>query len=300
MPRRLRAKSARPRPAALRHGLSFALLCLLAFPGCTFAHDWNALFVFGDSYSDSGAGYVDSNGPTAVVYLAASLGIPFTYAGDPLSSGKSLNFAVSGAQTGRGEGIRIRPAAAKCLESDPLLGRGLQNQVVDFAQRVGSGALRFNPEKTLFFIAGGLNDATLPTATSIDNLEGEIRQLYDLGGRYFMVALLPTKIPPFSAVGHRLNPALAKIPDELSVKLPYAHIKLSQWGNDFDQVLDSPAQYGLTNVLDRCAGRPLFGEDPTPCAAPDAYFYYHDGHPSTRVHKLVALQVEGEVKSLFP
>lgn len=32
-------------------------------------HPYTMLYVFGDSYSDSGAGCVDANGPTAVVYL---------------------------------------------------------------------------------------------------------------------------------------------------------------------------------------------------------------------------------------
>jgi cholinesterase len=34
---------------------------------------YTMLYVFGDSYSDSGSGYVDSNGPTAVAYLARNL-----------------------------------------------------------------------------------------------------------------------------------------------------------------------------------------------------------------------------------
>ena len=91
----------------------------------------------------------------------------------------------------------------------------MRNQVLDFTQRVKSGAIRFNPDETLFFIAGGLNDRLLPTATTIANLEDEIRQLYDVGGRYFLVALLPTKIPAFSDVGVRLNPALRGIPEDL-------------------------------------------------------------------------------------
>ncbi len=46
---------------------------------------YTMLYVFGDSYSDTGAGYVDSDGPTAVAYLAQRLQIPFTYFGDPNS-----------------------------------------------------------------------------------------------------------------------------------------------------------------------------------------------------------------------
>ena len=80
----------------------------------TQARHWEALYAFGDSYTDSGAGYLDANGPTAVVYLAANLQIPFTHANSPESPGKSLNFAVSDAKTGSSGGYRVRPAAADC------------------------------------------------------------------------------------------------------------------------------------------------------------------------------------------
>ncbi len=67
------------------------LLMMLLMVGvrCGFAQakPYTQLYVFGDSYSDSGAGYVDGNGPTAVVYLAQRLGIPFTYFGDPATKG---------------------------------------------------------------------------------------------------------------------------------------------------------------------------------------------------------------------
>ena len=33
------------------------------------------LYVFGDSYSDIGAGYIDGNGPTAVAYLGWLMGL---------------------------------------------------------------------------------------------------------------------------------------------------------------------------------------------------------------------------------
>jgi cholinesterase len=176
----------------------------------------------------------------------------------------------------------------------------MRNQVLDFTLQVKSGDLRFNPNKTLFFIAGGLNDRLLPTATTIANLEDEIRQLYHVGGRYFLVALLPAKIPAFSDVGVRLNPALRKIPEDLRSALPEAHIEISKWGEYFDQVMENPAQYGITNATDKCAGREVFGEDATPCASPDTYFYYHMGHPSTAVQKIVARKLKQEVANLFP
>ena len=45
------------------------------------------LYVFGDSYSDTGAGYLDGNGPTAVAYLAERLGFRLFNFNGPWSLG---------------------------------------------------------------------------------------------------------------------------------------------------------------------------------------------------------------------
>jgi cholinesterase len=263
-------------------------------------HTWNSLYTFGDSYSDSGAGYIDGNGPTAVVYLAEALKIPFTYAGDPDFGNKGLNFAVSGAQTGKGEGYHVRPAAAVCGAKEGMLGRGMQDQVADFGQRVRSGAIHFHPQKTLFFLAGGLNDASLPTATTISNLEGEVRLLYALGARYVMVGIMPTKLWPDTKPYRALNKAVGTLHSRLQAELPELHFAVSQWGAYYDAVFKNPSQYGITNTKDKCAGRALFGEDANPCLTPDAYFFYHEGHPSTAVHRVVGLKLEQEVLATFP
>jgi hypothetical protein len=244
------------------------------------------IYVFGDSYSDSGAGYVDGNGPTAVVYLANRLGLSLKLPNDPDGNGTSLNFAVSGAQTGRSTGRKVK---------DALLGRGMVDQVEDFASRVQSKAIAFDSDRTLFFLAGGLNDRRLPSVETVDNLKAQIRKLYGLGARRFRLALLPTAIPSFSEVGRRLNPELQRIPGEIGVELAGAQISISDWGPFFDEVLRNPGAYGIENTKDACAGRAIFNEDATPCAKPSAYFYYHAGHPSTAVHKVVGEKLYAEI-----
>jgi len=262
---------------------------LLGLTDSVWADPWTRLYVFGDSYSDSGAGYLDGNGPTAVVYLARELNLPFTHANDPKGQLMGLNFAVSGATTGEGEGQKIK---------DSLLGRGIKNQVADFVSRVKSADIQFDPKRTIFFLAGGLNDSQIPTATTITNLTDEMSNLYSVGARHFFVALLPTKIPAFATVGARLNPALASIPD--TFHLEGATIRLSHWGEFFDQVMMDPAHYGIINTTDACAGRVLFDQDDTPKGNPDTYYYYHDGHPSTAVHRAVGHAMVSEVRSAEP
>jgi phospholipase/lecithinase/hemolysin len=261
----------------------------LLYGPATAAPRIDRLYVFGDSYSDTGAGYVDGNGPTAVAYLAERLGFALTPSNTPDAAGKSLNFAVSGAGTGSGSGHKVK---------DALLGLGMRDQVEDFAARVRSGAIKFQPESTLFFIAGGLNDKRLATETTVENLKTEVRTLYSLGGRRFLIATLPTAIPAFRAVGERLDPALARIPDELAAELPHASLGLSQWGAFFDDVMRNPAKYGIENTTGKCAGRAIFDEDTHPCAKPASYFYYHAGHPSTAVHKIVGDKLYEEVSRL--
>lgn len=250
------------------------------------AGPYNALYVFGDSYSDIGFGYEDGNGLTAVAYLAQDLGIPFTYAGDPNAGGKSLDFADSGAQSGAGAGQHLQGT---------FRGYGMLNQVRDFANLASSHSLDFDPATTLFFIAGGLNDSTLPTATTVANITSMVTTLHGLGAVNIDVALLPTQIPSFRAVGQRLDPAYTALIPQLQTEFSDLDIRLSNWGLFYDQVITNPSAYGITNTTDRCAGRAIFGEDTTPCATPDTYFYYHSGHPSTYTHSVVGDKLYQEV-----
>jgi phospholipase/lecithinase/hemolysin len=257
-----------------------AMVAQVTPEAATNAHPYTMLYVFGDSYSDSGAGYVDADGPTAVVYLARRLGIPFTYNGDPDSAGKGLNFAVSAASTGEG--------AARALPTGGSLGFGMKNQIEGFVQSLKSGAIpKIDPAKTMFFFAGGLNDRARPDGFVRGNIESEIDTLYDLGGRRFMVAILPTKIPQFAGAGVRANPELEKIPGEERLKHPDMRIALSQWGSFFDQVITDPAKFSLTDTTAPCSDRPFGPQKITTCANPDAHFFYHEGHPSTATHRAV-------------
>lgn len=279
------------RPAMLR---LLRMLLLLTAASAAAQKPYTMLYVFGDSYSDSGAGYVDGNGPTAVVYLAQRLGIPFTYSGDVEGSNKGLNFAVSGARTGEGEG--------RHYPHGELLSLGMRNQVNSFAALVKAGTVHFNPKQTMFFLAGGLNDRPLPDGATVTNLENDIEVLYAAGARRFEVALLPTMIPPFATAGERFNPQLATIPAELRARHSDIVITNSDWGMFFDKVMTHPAQYGITDTVSKCAGRMLHDEDATPCASPETHYFFHEGHPSTAVHKVVGdmLYDEAVTKQVSP
>jgi len=280
------------RPVAPRL-LAFAMLVTLVAPTAATSGPttpFARLYVFGDSYSDIGAGYIDGNGPTAVAYLAWLMGLQVAPSNGVNAADKSLVFAVSGAGTGEGAGERVK---------DALLGYGMMNQVRDFAARVKSGAIAFDPQTTLFFLAGGLNDGRQETAATLANLREELRILRESGGRHFTIALLPTKIPQFAAVGLRLNPAYERFVREEAVAAG-VDLWLNHWGTAFDEVLDHPQPYGLVNTTSACAGRAIFDEDPTPVGDPATYFFYHEGHPSTAVHRIVGKKLFEEIASHTP
>jgi hypothetical protein len=251
---------------------------------------YSRLYVFGDSYSDIGAGYIDGNGPTAVAYLGWLMGLPVATSKAANAGGKSLVFAVSGAGTGEGTGRQVKEA---------LLGYGMINQVRDFAARVKSGDIAFDPQTTLFFLAGGLNDGRRETAFTLANLRQELQILRELGGRHFTIALLPTKIPQFAAVGLRLNPAYEQFVREEAAAAG-VDLWLNHWGAAFDEVMERPAAHGIVNTTAACAGRAIFDQDATPVGDPAAYFFYHEGHPSTAVHRIVGKKLFDEIAAHPP
>jgi phospholipase/lecithinase/hemolysin len=61
-------------------------------------------------------------------------------------------------------------------------------------------------------------------------------------------------------------------------------------------------QMGLTFTQANapCAGRTLFDQDSKPVADPDTYFFCHQGHPSTAVHRRVGQKLAVEVAAHEP
>jgi phospholipase/lecithinase/hemolysin len=284
---------------AARLAVTLSTMLLASVCAGTETH-WDRLYVFGDSYSDSGAGYLDGNGPTAVVYLAQALNIPFAVASGAHAPDQGLNFAVSGAPTDASVGYRVRSAVAACGTSEALLGRGMQIQVQDFILQVKHDEILFDAKTSIFFLAGGLNDRALGSATTLENLTREIRDLYRAGARHFWVALLPERIPELLGIAPAINAGIRGLPARLEPELAGATLRVSHWGEYFDEILNQAGSYGFRNSTDRCAGRAIFGEDPTPCSTPDQYYYFHTAHPSTAVHRIVARKMQHEFEKTAP
>jgi phospholipase/lecithinase/hemolysin len=224
----------------------------------------------------------------AIAYMAQALGIDLAHARQQDVRGNSINFAVSGARTGSAEGYYARKAVAKDTEPQPLIAPGMILQAKDSATRVAALELAPPQEDTIFFIAGGLNDGALTTDATISNIDRIISFIYSAGARYIVLAQLPVCIPPFSATAKRLNLAVPPLLSELRSKYPADHFDVSQWGVYFDDVITTPSRFGISNTREPCAGRTLFGEDPSPRGPPDTFFFYHEGHHRRRCTRLSA------------
>lgn len=264
---------------------ALALVGSIALTSMARAAAFTSLYVFGDSFSDTGAYVPLTNGSTAAGYLAQDYGITLTTPRNANPGTSGINFAQSGARVDVGP----TPPATQP--------QSLTQQVASFQSLVTSGAASFNPSSTLFFLAGGLNDHLRATQESIAQATtNQVATLYSLGGRYFEITLLPAAVPAFTDSANFLNPVYTALVPQLQARFSDAVIELSNWGLFYDDILNNPGRYGITNTTDACQSG--FGAAATVCANPDAYFYYIVAHPSDAAHRIVGDRLYQEALAL--
>ncbi|MBV8915842.1 MAG: PEP-CTERM sorting domain-containing protein [Acetobacteraceae bacterium] len=247
--------------------------------GSAHALPFNDLFVFGDSYSDTGAFFPLTNGSTAVGYLAQDLGITLTTSKNPSPGTEGVNFAESGARVANGP----TPPATQP--------RSLTQQVAEFQNYVTTGNLTFNPSTSLFMLLGGLNDHTTPQSVISAATASQVATLYSLGARYFEIGIIPSLVPAFADSAANVNPVYLTLVPQLQAEYPDAHIQLSQWGPFYDDILRNPSAYGITNTTDPCFD---FTTNQQTCSTPQTYFYYYIVHPSDAAHHIVGNELYQE------
>jgi phospholipase/lecithinase/hemolysin len=264
---------------------------------------FTGLYAFGDSLSDSGSSassvlsiynlvggcdpfhpcppYYDgrySNGPVAVEYLAASVA-PTNFS----------NFAVSGATSGVGNygdgGTAITPGVYGLP--------GLAQEVGYYLTLSGGVA---DPD-ALYFIWGGANDfitSYVDPILAAQSIAGYVGALAATGAEHFLVPNLPDMgLTPFiisvglEAEAHAyvtaFNAELAGELADLSAELPSTDIVLFDVFSLLNDVMQNPADYGLTNTVDAC----LPSIYDAPCADPENYVSWDGFHPTTAVHGIL-------------
>jgi len=291
--------------------LTAALLLVLA-PAIALAGPITSLVVFGDSLSDQGNAFIvtggtfppapyaqrASNGPVAVEYLAARLGVPLA---PPAAGG--TNFAFVGAATGpvtfTGTSTTTDNFAAVVYGLPVLANTGITNQVLAY---VGAGPVA-DPAGTLFVVWGGPNDFFIDASAAtvggaVTNLANDIGLLYAAGARRFLVpnmpdlALTPSglSLPPAQQAGlHALsvgfNAGLNSALNSLSL-LPGIDITPFDTFSLLQSIAADPAAFGFTNASAPCLTGSLGGGAGI-CADPGSYVFWDSVHPTTAAHQVL-------------
>ncbi|AUB42684.1 Phospholipase/lecithinase/hemolysin [Nostoc flagelliforme CCNUN1] len=283
----------------------------LVFPLKVSAKNFDNIYVFGDSFSDTsnvfnatnGAippnpPYFNgrfSNGPVWVEYLASDLGLTFN---------PKTNFAFGGATTGfQNIGLASLP--------------GLQQQINSF-----TAANQFANSNALYIIWAGINDyinyffGTTPNPTqAVTNISAALESLAGVGARDIMVVNLPNleKFPItgknsqisslFSTFTSAHNSSLTTNLNFLNQQLsPDINIIPLDVNSLFSRVIADPAEFGLTNVIDSCVGNlsvtPInISTQPVTCT-PDQFLFWDQIHPTTKIHKLIGELAFSTLKSV--
>ncbi|MCC5645177.1 SGNH/GDSL hydrolase family protein [Nostoc sp. CHAB 5824] len=279
--------------------IGFLLLSLI-FPLKVLAKDYKNIYIFGDSFSDSGNVFNATNGiippsPTYsngrfsndliwVDYLASDLGLTLNL---------KNNFAFGGATTGtKNIGLPSLP--------------GLQQQINSFVS-----AQTADPN-ALYIIWAGTNDYLNyffdgnPNSTNtVRNLSAALTSLVTDGARDIMVVNLPDlgKLPfanfdsqrsnlfnTFSSTHNSsLNTTLKSLRQQLSPDINIIELNVNSL---FDKVIAAPEEFGFTNVTNSCISKDLSVvpiDVPTPqvLCNPEKFLFWDDVHPTTTTHKLI-------------
>jgi phospholipase/lecithinase/hemolysin len=296
----------------VRRHIRVLLFLLLLVPATASAGPITSIHVFGDSLADQQNAFLRtgntfppppyaqraSNGPVAVEYLAAALGVPLL----PSQAG-GTNYAVVGALTGPHQipntAIVTDNSAAVQYNQPSLFNTGLGNQVAAY---LATGPVQ-NPANSLFVVWGGPNDFFVdPSAAAamnaVNNLVNVISALYGNGARMFLVpnmadlSLTPSglALPPLQraalqqlSIGFDLG--LAGALDQLQL-LPGIQIVRFNTFALLTAVSANPIAFGFSNATTPCLTGDI-GSGGTVCNNPASFVFWDSVHPTTAADALL-------------
>jgi phospholipase/lecithinase/hemolysin len=290
----------------------FFLLSVI-FPFKVLAKNYDEIYVFGDSFSDTGNAfhatqealpptppYFDgrfSNGSVWVEYLAQDLGLTFN---------PHTDFAVGGATTGF-DNI-----------SNPVL-PGLQQQITSFTTANSSA-----DSNALYIVWAGANDdfnyflGGVPNPNqTVANISGAVKSLAAVGAKDIMVVNLPdlgkfpvasfnSQIPSIftnltSAYDLSLNTTINSLSQQLGSNINIIPFDINSL---FNQLITEPQEFGLTNVTNYCIQDlsvvPLnLPMQPVTCN-PNEFLFWDPVHPTTTTHQLIAKSAFSVLQASIP
>ncbi len=251
---------------------------------------FSAAYYFGDSMTDTGNSYDRdgvpasppyhdgnfTNGLVWAEYLAADLGLANP---EPSRLG-GPNYAWGAAQTG--DGITTIPDFSTL---------NIGSQIDEF---VADG--RTLRETDLVVLWGGINDvfAQIPASVTGQNMSDHFQELYDLGGRRFLVS----NVAVFDvAAANATNTALSRSYQSAS-ELPGIEIAMFDFHGFANEAFNDPGSFGFTadfldNACPECTRDavidPSFTVTPNGIVDnPDLHFFWDGFHPTTAAHRILA------------
>ena len=219
-----------------------------------------------------------SNGPVWVEHLSDQLGLGAVV---PSELG-GFNYAVGGATTFDDGNVFL----------NLVLPDDVADQVDDYLYRrtISGGELFIVEGGANDLLSGGVTDVNLP----VGNLEGFVIDLYDAGGRNFLVPNLPPlgRIPGevggayqsiLNARSAQFNLELSNRLDNLVQTLPGITIHRVNFHAGLTAVLEDPGTFGLSNVTGQ-AFNPVTNQV---VPNPDQYLFWDNIHPTASAHWLL-------------
>jgi phospholipase/lecithinase/hemolysin len=259
---------------------------LLAMTSIATAGPYSAVFVYGDSLSDTGNIYAASggtiplsppyyngrfsNGPLAAEYLANSLHSPL------------VSFAWGGATTGigdSGDGGTQTTIGSLGLPGMLLQVQGSLGTITPFAST------------SLFIVWGGPDDFITngSVATGVTDILTIVGALQSLGATHILVPGMPDLGLTPAYYGDASATAFSFAFDQaLQANLPKGATYFDTFGF-MHLVVNNPGAFGFTDVTDPC----LVGL--TPCSNPNQYLFWDDLHPTTAADQILAAQFANAV-----
>ncbi|MCU0533707.1 MAG: SGNH/GDSL hydrolase family protein [Hydrococcus sp. Prado102] len=308
-------------------GTAIALATFSTLPANA-ASQYDSLFVFGDSTSDTGNSlnltgfppepfYTNgrfSNGSVWVDYLGESLGLNPTLFTTLPSNGsipsQGINFATGGAKTGRDN---IADQFFPDVDSP-----GLAEQIDEYTNLLGGRSA--DPDALYTVFAGGndyidlLSSPVTPDeipaqiSQTVGNLSNALATLAQSGARNIVIANLPNlgDLPVGSSQQALLNQLtsnhnalLAQSIAGLEQQFSGTNFIRLDVNSLFQNVRNDPARFGFSNATDNCTNFDFPIIDSADLAGlrncntalandPKAFVFWDNQHPTTEGHRLIA------------
>lgn len=296
-------------------GAGFVLFSFMS-PLKASATNFDKLYVFGDSLSDTGnifnvsGGQINptqafnpdppyykgrfSNGPVWVDYAGNQLGLTPTLITNPSTTtipNQGINYAFGGSNSGLDNAF---------VPNVP----GVLAQVGLFTQSLQANKQTADPN-AIYAVWGGANDFLFGNGANVNqtvkNISDSVALLASAGAKNIVVFNLPDlgKIPyasvngtssQLTALSTSFNTTLATTLGNLSL-IPGVNIIPVDINSLFNQVIASPGEFGFKNVTTPCVigdANSIRAGNYTVCSNPNDYLFYDAVHPTTNAQKLVA------------